>query len=120
RIGGLLQNRRELSSVTGSRGGTARSVVAVARAGDELAPPARRNHFHLDGAERAIAARVRGIVRENVLVANVVCDLLADVVHVVDIFREVCQPARRSGDLLEHFAGALGFLLVLLAEQTNG
>jgi len=75
------------------RGGTARGVIAVARARDELATAARRNHFHLDGAERAIAARIGGIVRQNVLVADVVRDLFADVVHVIDIFGEVRQPA---------------------------
>src|SRR5713101_8970201 len=105
-----------LSSVAGGRtGGAAGRVVAVAGARDELAASARRNHFDLNVAERAIALGVRRIVRQRVLVANVVRDLPADVVHVLDVFREVREAAGSLRDLLESAFRALGVFLALFA-----
>src|SRR5712692_1304920 len=102
--------------MTTLRGG----VVAVAGTGDELAAAARGNHIHVDGAEGAVAIGVRGIVGQNVLIADVVRDLFADVVHVIDIFREEGQAAGGRGDLLERLASALGFLPVYLTEEADG
>src|SRR6266513_2741338 len=75
-------------SVTGGGGRRAGSVVAVARAGYEFAAAMRGNHFHLDGAKGSVAAGVGGIVGQNVLIANVMSHVFADVVHVIDVFRE--------------------------------
>src|SRR5229473_3416808 len=81
------------SSVAGSGSLFHGSVVAVAGAGDQLAAAMRRNYRDGHGAESAVTAAVSGIVSQNVLVADVVRDLLADVVHVIHIFREVSQAA---------------------------
>src|SRR6266403_5518658 len=87
------KGKKEQSAVAGGGRLFCGGVVAVAGAGDELAAAARGDHFHLDGAVGAIAVGVGGIVGQNVLVANVVSDLLADVVHVIDVFREERQAA---------------------------
>src|ERR1700682_4171933 len=103
------KSKKEQSSVAGGgrlfRGG----VVAVAGAGDELAAAARGDHFHLDGAVGAVAAGVGGIVGQNVLVANVVSDLLADAVHVIDVFREEGQAAGGRRHFLEGIAAGVVF-----------
>src|SRR5712692_6150415 len=113
--------RRFVASSVTCRGSLfGRGVVAVAGAGDELAAAARGNHIHVDGTEGAVAIGVGGIVGQNVLVANVVSDLFADVVHVIDVFGEEGQAAGGRGDLLERFAGALGFLPVFLTEEADG
>ncbi len=61
------------------------SVVAVAGAGDELPAAARGNDFHLNDAEGAVAARVGRIISKGVLIPDVVSDLLADIVDVIDV-----------------------------------
>src|SRR6266849_2422888 len=118
----LRSGRRRFvaSSIAGSRSVLGGGVVAVAGAGDEFAAAARGDDPHGDGAERAVAAGVGGVVGQNVLIANVVSDLFADVVHILDVFRKVGQAAGGSGDLLERFAGVLGFFLVFLAEKADG
>ena len=63
--------------------------------------------------------RIRGVVRQCVLVADVVRHLLADVVHVFDAFREIGDAARRLGDILQRPPRSLGTLFALLAEQSN-
>src|SRR6266849_3942197 len=106
---------RRVSVAGGRTGGAAGRVVAVAGARDELAASARRNHLDLNVAERAIALGVRRIVRQRVLVANVVRDLPADVVHVLVVFREVREAAGSLRDLLESAFRALGVFLALFA-----
>src|SRR5713226_3497478 len=102
------------------RGGRAAGgVVAVACAGNEFAAATRGDHFHGDGAEGAVTARVGGIVGQRVLIANIVSDLLANVVHILDVFREIGQPAGGNRDLFKGPPGALGVLFAFLAEQAN-
>src|SRR5258705_8976770 len=101
-------------------GSLVRGEVAVAGAGGKFAFAARGNDVYLHGAESAVFFGVGGIVAERVLIANVASDLVADVVDVVDIFREEGHTTGGGGDI---FQGAHGFflvLLVLVAEKTNG
>src|SRR5258707_1165224 len=90
-------------------------VVAVAGTRDESAAAARRDDLHLHGAECAIALGVGRIVGQRVLIANVVRDLLADVVHVFDVLREVSEATRGFGNFLERALGALGALFAFFA-----
>src|SRR5271163_2973828 len=108
------------SSIAGGGSGGVGGVVAAASAGYQLAAAARGDDFHNDVAEGAIALGVGGIVGQGVLVADVVGDLFADVVDVVDVFRKVGQAARGFGDVFEGFPGVLGALFAFLAEQTDG
>src|SRR2546428_18165 len=97
-------------------GGAAGGVVAVAGAGNKFAAATRGDNFHGDGAEGAVTARVGGVVGQRVLIANVVRDLLANVVHILDVFREIGQPAGGNRDLFKGPPGALGVLFAFLAE----
>src|SRR5262249_46550116 len=72
------------------------------------------------GAIGAVGAEVGRIVAENVLVADVVGDLVADVVNILHVFREIGEAAGGVGDFLEGFFGfGFGFAL-LFAQQADG
>src|SRR5712692_806922 len=111
---------KKSSVAGGGAGGDRGGVVAVASTGDELAATVRGNDFDLDSTEGAVTLAVARIVGEGVLVADIVGDLLADVVDVVDIFREIGKAAGGQRDFLESFLGALGVFLALLTEQADG
>src|SRR5260221_14582235 len=111
-------NRRESANGSVARGAgvrAARRVVTVAGACDQLAAAARRDDLDLDSAERAIALGIGRVVRECVLISDVVRDLLADVVHVFHIFRKVSQTTGSFSDFFERTFCALGALFALLA-----
>src|SRR5882724_266399 len=95
-------------------------VVAVARAGGELAAAARWNHFDLDGAIGAVFSDVRRVVGERVLIADIFGNLLADVVDVFYVFREVGDTAGGIGDFFQRAGGLLAILFVFVAEQADG
>src|SRR5271168_3111992 len=118
--GGPYKGKNRKSSVAGGGGGFfGRGVVAVAGTGYQFAATARGHHGYGDGAESSVAVRVGGVVGQNVLIANVVSDLLADAVHVIHVFRKVGQTTGGGSDLFKGFACALGFLLVFLTEQAD-
>src|SRR5215475_784847 len=95
---------------------TTGSVVSVARASRELPSAARRNHVHLHRTKRSVSLRVRRIVRQRVLVSNIVRDVLANLFHIANIFRKKRQPARSLGDIFQRSLRALRVLLVLFPE----
>src|SRR6516225_573435 len=103
--------------------GGRRRVVPRARSQEEFAPPVRRNHLELNGAEGPILGRIRWIVTDGVLVADLFRDLLADRRHFVEVIREVGQTTGRLGDLLQNFFRvadhALFMLTVVLAENAD-
>src|SRR5262249_26247208 len=107
---------RGLLSGGGGAGGRIGGVVAVAGAGDEFAAAARGDYFDAYGAIGAVGAEVGRIVAENVLVADVVGDLVADVVNILHVFREIGEAAGGVGDFLEGFFG-FGFGFALLFAQ---
>src|SRR5262249_37778647 len=74
------------------------SVVNVAGAGYEVAAAGRRDDGDGDGAVGAVGAEVGRVVAEDVLIADVVGDLVADVVNVLNIFREVGKAAGSVSD----------------------
>src|SRR5712692_2026039 len=88
-------------------GGRALGVVAVARANGELAAAARWNEVHLHAAEAGVAGRIRRVVGERVLVADIVRDLRADGLGVRERFGEKGQAAGGFGELDQGCAGAL-------------
>src|SRR5580704_387798 len=123
--GCTLASKAAIAPVVGlipcCRGGsTAWRVVAVASAGDKLAPAMRRNHLHADRSERSVLLGVGRIVGQGVLVADIVRDLLADGVHVINAFRKKRQAARCFGDMLQRFHGVIFLFPFFVAEQTDG
>ncbi len=82
----------------GSSGGGTRSVVAIARASDELAFAVRSDDVDVNATVTAIARGIGRIVGKGVLVADVVGDLLADGVDVVHILREKGLAAGSGSD----------------------
>src|SRR5215472_5261812 len=107
------------SSVAGG-GVIERGVVAVARPCHQLASAVRRNHFDGHAAEGAVAPHIRRIVGQGVLVADVMRHLLANVVHVFDVLREIGNAAGSSSDVFQRALGLLRALLAFLAQQPDG
>src|SRR5882724_893620 len=95
-------------------------VVAVAGAGGKFAAAARWNHFDLDSAIGAVFSDVRRVVGERVLIADIFGNLLADVVNVFYVFREVRDAAGGIGNFLQCAHGLFAILFVFVAEKTDG
>ena len=80
--------------------GLAGSEVAVAGASGEFAFAARRDDIDLHRAEGSVFFSVSRVVAKRVLVADIARDLVTDVVHVIDVFRE-----KRNAALLGWLSG---------------
>src|SRR5205814_4768889 len=98
-------------------GGLVRSEVAVAGASGKFALAVGRNDLNLNGAEGAVLFCIGRVVAESVLIANVASDLIANAVHVVDIFREEGDAAGGSGNIFQGAHGLLAVLAVFIAEE---
>src|SRR5258707_112708 len=92
---------------------SARSVIPIASARLELASAARRNHFHLHRAERAIALCVSRIISQRVLISDIVRHLLANAETVFHIFRKVRDTTRGFGNFLKRSLCAFRALIAL-------
>ena len=101
-------------------GGLAGGEVAIAGAGGEFAFAAWGNDVHLNGAEGAIFFGVGGIVAEGVLIADVTCDLIANVVNVVDVFREKGYATGGGRNVFQGAHGLLAILFVFIAKKADG
>src|SRR5437016_3418370 len=99
-----------------SRGLVGRGVIAGAGADYGTV---RTVSDHLDLSERAVERRVLRAVLDNVLAANVVRNLLANAVDVLQLLRVIGLPASRLGDRIQRASGALGFALLFLRKQTD-
>ncbi len=69
--------------------------------------------------ERPVLRSIRRIIRQRVLVPDIVRHLLADCVHVVHVLWEKRQPARSLRNFRQRFLRVLRAALVFLAKQTN-
>lgn len=96
--------------------GSAGRKITVAGAGGELASAMRGNDVDLNGAESAVLFGIGRVVAERVLIADITSDLIADVVHIVDVFWEEGHTAGSRGDI---FQGANGFFAVLFVLITK-
>src|SRR5579864_4211686 len=104
-----------VSSLRSAGGGLRSGVVAALGANREFVVAFG---FGIDAnlAETAIGAGVRGLVADQILVADVMGDGLADLIHLVQSLGEKCHPA---GTLGNDFQGALGALRMLLVSQNS-
>src|SRR5947207_10070541 len=68
-------------------------------------------------AEPADSFRRGGRVGDGVLAADVVCDVAADLIDLIERWRKKGDP---SGTVSNHFQGTLGASRALFAQQTNG
>src|SRR5882762_3975684 len=110
--GGKLASRESVAGAATARW-SARSVIPIASARLELAAAARRNHFHLHRAERAIALCVSRIISQRVLISDIVRHLLANAAHIFHIFWKVRETARGFGNFLKRSLCAFRALLAL-------
>src|SRR5205814_3592182 len=99
--------------------GLPRREVAITRARREFTFSVRRDDFHLNGAERAIFFGVGWIIAEGVLVADVARYLIANIVHVVDVFWKIGNAAGDRGNIFQSAHGLFAVLFILIAEQAN-
>src|SRR5580704_5209850 len=99
----------------GSARRTAGGVVPVTSASGEFATTAGWDDIHLYGAKSAVAFGVGRIVRERILIADVVGHVFANVLHVGYVFREKSQAAGGFGDFFQCPFGAFGVFLALFA-----
>src|SRR5713101_846130 len=95
-------------------------VIAGTRPHLQFAVPAGPVQFHFYRAERAILEGVGGIVGQDVLVANVVGDLVADGFDFLHRPGEVGQSSGGRGQRLQALFRAVGGALALLAQQADG
>src|SRR5207237_10382450 len=74
--------------------------------------------FYLHGAEAAFRLWPAGLVADGVLIADVMSDRAADVIHFREVFWEIGDAAGLQRQALQGAAGALG--VAIIAEQTDG
>src|SRR5438105_2233443 len=98
------------------RGVLAGGEISIAGTCGELAAAARGNNVDLYRAEGSVFFDVGRIVSEGVLVANVAGHLIANVMNVVDVFREKRHATRTSGNILQRAHRFFAILLVFIAE----
>src|SRR3954471_7776283 len=92
-------------------------VVAAARADLQLAVSACTG-FDFHGAIAALALRTRWLVSDDVLIADVMRDAAADLIHFARVFREVVDAAGLECELRERALRTLGFVVV--AKDADG
>src|SRR5215831_9400989 len=66
----------------------------------------------VDLAESAGALGIGRLVTDGVLIADVVGDVAADLIHFIECLGEECDATRAVGKNLQRFLGALGVLFV--------